>query len=104
MQIPPDWEKAEQHGRANLCVNSGDTTLNLNDKDSYCPCCQMPYPQEEHFFSIFVDNEKLGVFGEGFPVFFYLIKYLTILILILTIFFFLPTLYFMVQAYERVEK
>ena len=63
----------------------------------------MPYPQDEHFFSITVDNEKLGVFGEGFPVFFYLIKYMTILILILTVFFFFPTLFYMVEAYDRVE-
>lgn len=106
MQIPPDWEMAEKHGRANLCVNSALTTLDLHNPDSFCPCCQMPYPSEgdEQFFSILDDNEKLGDLGEGFPVFFYLIKYMTWLMFILSIIYFCPTIYFMLQAYERVKS
>ena len=43
-QVPPDWEKAELHGMANLVLNSANTKLDLEDPSTFCPCCQMPYP------------------------------------------------------------
>ena len=55
----------------------------------------MPYPEDEEFFSICDSPDKLGELGEGFPVFFYLMKYMTMLLLLLTVVFFLPTVYCM---------
>ena len=68
--IPADWDKAEAHGRANRVVDSMALTLKYDEKDSYCPCCQLPYPGDEHFFPVCVDNKDLGVLGPGFPMFF----------------------------------
>jgi len=75
-QVPPNWEKAELHGMANLVLDSSKTKLNPDDKDSYCPCCQLPYPQEEDFYDITVDNGELGMLGSGFPLFFVLMQML----------------------------
>tara|TARA_B110000503_G_scaffold113792_1_gene170893 strand:- start:1062 stop:1250 length:189 start_codon:yes stop_codon:yes gene_type:complete len=61
---------AEKHGMANRVVDSMALTLDFFKKDTYCPCCQMPYPGEEHFFPVCVDNKDLGILGPGFPMFF----------------------------------
>lgn len=103
MQIPPDWEKAEAHGRANLCVDSALTELDLQSPDTFCPCCQLPYPSDEAFYRVCESNDRLGELGEGFPAFFLLMKYLTILMLVLTVVFFAPTAYFMYLAYEKIK-
>lgn len=97
---PPDWEKAELHGRANMCVDSALTELDMQNPDSFCPCCQMPYPEDEAFYRVCESNDKMGELGEGFPAFFMLIKYMTVLILGLTVVFFAPTAYFMYKAYQ----
>jgi hypothetical protein len=38
-QMPPNWELAEKHGRANLCIHSSETVVNFDDPSSYCQCC-----------------------------------------------------------------
>jgi hypothetical protein len=43
-QVPPNWEKAELHGMANLVLDSSKTKLNPDDPESFCLCCHMPYP------------------------------------------------------------
>ena len=63
----------------------------------------MPYPEDEAFFSIYDSPDKLGELGEGFPVFFYLMKYMTILLLLLTAVFFVPTVYCMSKVYGSVK-
>ena len=103
MKIPPDWDMAEKHGRTNLCINAAKTTLDLQKPETYCPCCQMPYPEDEHFFSIWDENEELGDLGEGFPVFFYLIKYITWLLVVLCVVYFLPMVVMMAKAFKEAD-
>lgn len=75
---------------ANLVLDSSKTKLDLDDKNSYCPCCNLPYPQEEDFFSVFVDNMELGVLGSGFPLFFALMQMLIFYCLIVCLTFTYP--------------
>jgi len=89
-QMPPNWELAEEHGKANLCVNSSETSLDYDNPDSYCPCCQLPYVTEDVMYPLCVDNTNLGDLGPGFPLFFIFMKYLTIYLIILSLIYFLP--------------
>ena len=51
-KIPPNWEMAENHGRANLVFDRDDIELDLNNESSYCKCCQQPLPEEEDWFPL----------------------------------------------------
>lgn len=99
-QIPPNWEMAEKHGTANLAaINGQRTTLNLGDKDSYCPCCNMPYPTEDdHWYSLCCDNMELGSMGSGYPLFFEFQKLVGYLMGILTLIYFAPIAYMIYDA------
>lgn len=88
--MPPDWEKAEAHGKANRVVNSSEMEMNFEDESSYCACCQLPIPTDENLYPLCVDNTHLGDLGPGFPLFFIFMKYLAIYLFFLTIIFFLP--------------
>jgi len=101
-QIPPNWEKAEAHAKANLVIDDTKTTLNLNDKESYCVCCQMPYPKDEDFFPLCCDNLVLGALGSGYPLFFELIKYVGYLMIILSVVYFGPCAYMMYDAFKDI--
>jgi hypothetical protein len=90
-QIPPDWDRAMAHGAANRVVNPDKTVLDISNKDSYCVCCMLPVPDDEAKFSLCTDLEELAALGPGFPLFFGFIKYLTILLLILSLIFTLPS-------------
>ena len=46
-QIPPDWDMAEKHAKANLVVDSSKTVLKADEKGTYCPCCQLPYVTDD---------------------------------------------------------
>ena len=63
----------------------------------------MPYPDDDQFYSLCDSNDSLGELGEGFPLFFILIKYMTVILLVLTVVYFFPTVYFMVLAYQKVK-
>lgn len=102
-QMPPNWELAEKHGYANGCINSSETSLVYDDPTSYCPCCQLPYVTEEHFYPICVDNTNLGDLGPGFPLFFIFMKYLTIYLLILTLIYFLPMAFLLATALNEIK-
>ena len=90
-QIPPNWELAVKHGKANLAVDASKTTLPYSDT-THCVCCQRQYPTEDDFYPLFGSgaNTRLGELGEGFPILFQLMKYLTYLMVFFTIFFFIP--------------
>ena len=102
-QIPPDWEKAEAHARANLVVDSAMTEIDLSKENSYCICCQMPLPEDEHFFPLCTDNTNLGIMGPGYPLFFEFIKSVGFLMLILTLIFFIPCAVLMYDAYKDLK-
>jgi hypothetical protein len=103
-KMPPNWELAEKHGAANLCINSSETSLNYDDPNSYCPCCQLPYIVEENMYPICVENTNLGDLGPGFPLFFIFMKYLTIYMLILTLIYFLPMAILVVKALNDIKN
>jgi len=84
-------------------VDSSQTVLDLDNPESYCPCCQMPYPEDGDMYGLCDSNDKLGDMGEGFPLFFIFVKYLTVLLLVLTIVYFVPVAYLMYQAYQKVK-
>jgi hypothetical protein len=88
--VPPDWEKAELHGMANLVLDSSKTKLNPDDPNSFCPCCQMPYPNDEDFYDLTVSNMDLGALGPGFPLFFVLMQMLVAYLFGLTLIYFVP--------------
>ena len=102
--IPADWDKAEAHGQANRVVDSMALTLDYTKPETYCPCCQLPYPNEEHFFPVCVDNKDLGVLGPGFPMFFQFLKYNIYLLLFLTVIYFIPAMAFITSAYNQLEE
>lgn len=89
--IPPNWELAEEHGMANLAIDASKTNKPYSD-DTHCLCCQKEIPTEDHFYSLFGSgsNTQLGELGEGFPILFQLMKYLTYLLLFFTVIFFIP--------------
>jgi hypothetical protein len=63
----------------------------------------MPYPQEEDFFELNVDNMKLGSLGPGFPLFFILMQYLIIYLFGLTIIYFAPVYLQISSIIEKLE-
>ena len=71
--IPPNWDKAKLHGEANLVLDSTKTKLDLDNPESFCPCCQLPYPGEDAYIDLSVSNFDLGFLGPGFPLFFILL-------------------------------
>jgi hypothetical protein len=73
-QVPPNWDKAEKHGEANLVLDSTKTQLDMENPDSYCPCCQLPYPGEDAYLELSTKNLDLGFLGPGFPLFFVLMQ------------------------------
>lgn len=90
MTIPPNWEKAENHAKANLTLKADETVLELDKKDTYCMCCHMPYPKDSDYYELCCPNEELGIIGAGYPLLFEFMKYIAILMFILTIIYFLP--------------
>jgi len=100
-QIPPDWEKAALHGRANMVVF--DTVLNPEDKDDYCICCNLPHPTGENFKSVTCANSELGEMGPGYPMYLELIKKIGWLMLFLTIVFALPSGYLIYRSYDKIK-
>ena len=96
-KMPPDWEAAEKHAEANLVLKN--TTLAFDKPDSYCPCCQMPFPEESNYYPICAENAELWETGEGFPMFFEFIKYLIYLMIFLSLVYFLPCAFLMYNAY-----
>lgn len=103
-QVPPDWEKAELHGMANLVLDSSKTKLNPDDPSSFCPCCQMPYPNDEDFYDLTVSNMDLGALGPGFPLFFVLMQMLVAYLFGLTLIYFVPMYFRITESLEELEK
>ena len=64
----------------------------------------MPIPSDEAFYSVCDSNEKLGELGPGFPLFFEFIKYVTYLLLILCIVYFLPAAGLIAKTFIDVRK
>ena len=88
--MPPDWEAAKLHAEANRVVNASSTNLDLQNPESYCLCCQMPYPADKDFFELCCPDTELGSMGPGFPLFFIFMKYLMVYLFIITLIYFLP--------------
>jgi len=103
-RVPPDWDLAEAHAKANLVLNNENTVLNPDDPSSYCPCCQMPYPKDEDFCDLYVDNARLGVLGPGFPLFFILMQYLIYYLAGLCVVYFLPVYFSISSSIEALES
>ena len=103
-QIPPDWDAAEAHANANRVVDRSTVKLDVNNKDSFCKCCQMTFPTEDNLYSICADNIDLGELGPGFPLFFEFVKYLCYLMLVLTIVYFLPCAYLIYEAWKNIKN
>jgi drug/metabolite transporter superfamily protein YnfA len=101
--MPPNWDLAEAHGKANLCINSSETVLNFENPDSYCQCCHLPIPTEEQMYPICVANKELGDLGPGFPLFFIFMKYLAVYLFILTLIFFLPMAFLIWNALQELK-
>ena len=89
-QIPPDWEAARKHGRANLVVDSSKTKIDPSKPETFCKCCQLPYPEDEDYFPFFVPVTELGVLGPGYPLFFLFMKYIIFYLMFITIIYFCP--------------
>ena len=103
-RVPADWDLAEKHGNANMVVDSAMLILHLEQTDTYCPCCQLPYPDEEHFFGLCSPNSTLGDLGPGFPLFFEFLKYNIYLLLFLSFAYFIPAIAFIGIAYKELGK
>jgi hypothetical protein len=99
MKIGPDWDFAEAHGRANMVVDAARTTLDIMDKDSYCKCCHMPHPHESDFYKLCCSNMDLGPMGPGFPLYFEFRKYVTLLLFMLSVVFFIPAEFMIYESF-----
>ena len=100
-QIPPDWDKAAAHGRANLVVFG--TELKPDEKDTYCICCHLPHPEDEHFKSLACANTELGEMGPGYPLYLELIKKVAWLMLFLTFFYAIPSGYLIYKSQNEIR-
>ena len=103
-QMPPDWELAKAHGKANLVVNSSETEIDFENPETFCRCCQLPIPNDENLYPLCVDNTDLGDLGPGFPLFFIFMKYLAFYLFILTIIFFLPMAYLIYSSMSELTS
>ena len=91
-QIPPDWDLAEKHGKANLAYDLSQCSEPYNaNSDNFCHCCQKQIPDQSMFYPL-GDNYILGELGEGYPVLFQLMKYLNWLLLLMMLTFFIPVI------------
>lgn len=43
-KVPPDFFKAKKHGKANLIYDYTKIKINWDDPNTFCECCNMPYP------------------------------------------------------------
>ena len=77
--------------------------VDLTDKDSYCPCCQMPYPGIEHKYPLCSPNVELGQMGPGYPLYFEFIKSVGQLMMVLTVVYFAPSAYMMYDAWNGIK-
>jgi hypothetical protein len=84
-----------------MVVDSSRTTLELQDKSKYCKCCQMAFPVEEDFYKLCCNNIDLGPLGPGFPLYFELRKYVSLLLFILSIIFFVPAEYMIYKSFKE---
>ena len=63
----------------------------------------MPYPKDEHYYPVCVDNLDLGAMGPGFPLFFELMKMIGYLMFCLTVIYFLPCAFMMYDALKEIK-
>ena len=77
--------------------------MNYEDPESFCICCQQPYPEDEHFYSVCEDNMKLGDMGPGYPMLFEFMKRVGYLLLILTCTYFIPVMYMIFTIYSETD-
>lgn len=103
MKIPPDWDMAKWHGKANRVLDSENMHLDIQDKLSYCPCCEMPYPKKKDFFSIYCNNGDLGIMGAGYPLLLELIKHIVYLLFVLTLVYSVPNGLLILQSIDFVK-
>ena len=61
----------------------------------------MPIPSKGDFYKLCVNNTELGSLGPGFPLFFEFIKYVSYLMLLLTIVFFVPAEVLISKSYKE---
>jgi len=100
-KIPPNWEVAEAHGKANLAYDPSKCTEPYDMKsDKFCHCCQHQIPTDEEFYPL-DDNFILGELGEGFPILFQLMYYMNWLLFVLIIFFFIPAIALITMAVKK---
>jgi hypothetical protein len=77
--------------------------LNVNDK-VICKCCSQVDPTEDHLYSLSVKNNELGELGPGFPLLFDLMKQVIILLLILTIIYFVPCCFLILKSFNKIHE
>ena len=75
--------------------------IDFNNHDTFCICCNLPYPTRKSYFPLCISNMMLGDLGPGFPLLFQFIKYNAILLTILTIIYFLPAMGLIGAAFTK---
>jgi hypothetical protein len=61
----------------------------------------MPYVTDDDRFSLCTENTNLGELGPGFPLFFQFMKYISGLMVGLTIVYFIPCIVLLVLAFRK---
>ena len=84
-------------------LDTTKTQLDLDNPESYCPCCQLPYPGEDAYIELSVSNFDLGFLGPGFPLFFILLQQLCLYLFCLCLIYFLPVAMAINNALEDLE-
>lgn len=77
---PPDWEKAEMHGKATKIYDRANVVFEKFTKTGdRCSCCNRYIPEDSDKYAL-CDTDSLRSLGEGFPIFFELMKYIIYLL------------------------
>jgi len=70
-KIPPDWHKADLHGKAMSVYDVSKLRMDTNPSDDqFCKWIGMKVPEAGSEFALNCDNKELAGLGPGFPLYF----------------------------------
>ena len=93
------------HGRASRAVDASKANLPYSE-DTHCQCCQRQIPEYDDMYDLYGEgsNTRLGELGEGFPLMLQLVKYITWLLLFLSLIYFVPAAMMIVNVLSKIEE
>ena len=79
---PPDWKAAQLHGRANKILWDYGP-IDLDDEESYCPCCSKQYPIPGKIYPLNKPTLEIAEkMGSGYPLFLKMMKFISLILIV----------------------